>query len=244
MRAKIVDVSRLPSLIHKNCLHCDTPIQVRRVDVQAGLGKYCSVECTRQYRAAHPPPGKSPNLTCAICKKPFYRNNAHQKSQSALYFCSKGCLQKAKATGILVPRHFGTSKYRVVTCLNCKKPFEAPRSKSGGYSRVKYCGPLCSPAAGGIERLEAMTKGEAFQKYGWHAARSHINEKARHKYWRAGKMTVCSRCSYTNHVEVAHIRGIADFSDETPIREINDLSNLLALCRNHHWELDHGLLKL
>jgi predicted restriction endonuclease len=28
------------------------------------------------------------------------------------------------------------------------------------------------------------------------------------------------------------------------LSEVNDLSNLVYLCPNHHWELDNGIIKL
>lgn len=46
------------------------------------------------------------------------------------------------------------------------------------------------------------------------------------------------------HVEIAHIRAVADFSDEDLLSEINHPDNLVGLCPNHHWEYDNGLLNL
>ena len=36
-------------------------------------------------------------------------------------------------------------------------------------------------------------------------------------------------------------KAVADFDDGTLVSEIN---NLIALCPNHHWEYDNGLLEL
>ena len=41
-----------------------------------------------------------------------------------------------------------------------------------------------------------------------------------------------------------HIKPLADFPDMATTAEINHPDNLLWLCRNHHWEFDHGLLVL
>jgi predicted restriction endonuclease len=54
----------------------------------------------------------------------------------------------------------------------------------------------------------------------------------------------CQFCGYDKHVEVCHIKSISSFDLSTTIREINDLSNLIYLCPNCHWELDKGILKL
>lgn len=54
----------------------------------------------------------------------------------------------------------------------------------------------------------------------------------------------CSNCGYDKHVEVCHIKSISSFNNESKISEINDISNLILLCPNCHWELDNGILKL
>lgn len=54
----------------------------------------------------------------------------------------------------------------------------------------------------------------------------------------------CSKCGYMKHVEIAHIEPISSFSDDTLVVDINDINNLIALCPNCHWELDHGQLTI
>ena len=54
----------------------------------------------------------------------------------------------------------------------------------------------------------------------------------------------CKVCAYKNYVEVCHIKAIADFNPTCLINEINNLSNLIYLCPNHHIELDKGILNL
>lgn len=54
----------------------------------------------------------------------------------------------------------------------------------------------------------------------------------------------CLVCGYTHHVELAHIRAISTFPLTTTLQVVNDPSNVLGLCPNHHWEFDHGLLTL
>lgn len=56
---------------------------------------------------------------------------------------------------------------------------------------------------------------------------------------RSGRPKVCAECGYSNHVEICHIKGIAEHSPDTKVSEINDLSNLIYLCPNHHWEFDN-----
>lgn len=52
----------------------------------------------------------------------------------------------------------------------------------------------------------------------------------------------CKKCGYDKHVEVCHIKPIGSFDLDTKIFIINDQKNIVLLCRNCHWELDHGML--
>ena len=63
-----------------------------------------------------------------------------------------------------------------------------------------------------------------------HARRTLINSKIPKK---------CHICQYDKHAEACHRKPIEKFSPDTVIRIINDLSNLVWLCPNHHWEYDH-----
>ena len=51
-------------------------------------------------------------------------------------------------------------------------------------------------------------------------------------------------CGYDKHYEIAHIKPVSDFEDDALITEINSIDNLIALCPNHHWEFDNGLLNI
>ena len=75
-------------------------------------------------------------------------------------------------------------------------------------------------------------------------ANAWIRKLARRAYFGSDKPKRCSRCGYSKHIEVCHVKSIQDFSDNTPMSEVNALDNLVALCPNCHWELDHGLLSL
>lgn len=54
----------------------------------------------------------------------------------------------------------------------------------------------------------------------------------------------CQYCNYSSHVELAHIKAISSWDDNTPLGIINSPDNILVLCPNHHWEFDNNLLKL
>ena len=52
----------------------------------------------------------------------------------------------------------------------------------------------------------------------------------------------CVVCGYSKHVDICHKKSIHKFPDTALVKEVNDKNNLVKLCRNHHWEFDHGLL--
>lgn len=49
----------------------------------------------------------------------------------------------------------------------------------------------------------------------------------------------CDECGWDYHVEVCHIKAIADHPDDTVVSVVNDRSNLKLLCPNCHWMFDH-----
>jgi 5-methylcytosine-specific restriction endonuclease McrA len=73
--------------------------------------------------------------------------------------------------------------------------------------------------------------------------RSRLREDARAVYL-ANAPYQCVNCGYAKHIEVCHKRSLASFPDDTPISVVNSPSNLVGLCPNCHWELDHGHLQL
>jgi predicted restriction endonuclease len=70
-----------------------------------------------------------------------------------------------------------------------------------------------------------------------------IREDARRKYLASGLSKDCIVCGYFKHFDVCHIKDICSFTGDILISEINDISNLIALCKNHHWEMDRDLLE-
>ena len=60
---------------------------------------------------------------------------------------------------------------------------------------------------------------------------------------KAKLVTECEHCGYDKHVEVCHIKPIADFPLDTKLSVINSEPNILSLCPKCHWESDHQLVK-
>lgn len=93
--------------------------------------------------------------------------------------------------------------------------------------------------------LHEMTKRELREHQpSYHYFKLKIDINARKLYKKSGSPYICKVCGYAHHVQICHIKDVKDFEDSALIAEINSLNNLVALCPNHHWEFDHGLLKL
>ena len=96
--------------------------------------------------------------------------------------------------------------------------------------------------ADGYARIMDMTKGDFFKRS--KSARSSIRRLAVNVYKRSGGEDKCFICGYSYHIEVCHKKPVSRFRKDTLIKEINSIGNLVGLCRNHHWELDAGILKI
>jgi len=62
--------------------------------------------------------------------------------------------------------------------------------------------------------------------------------------WTHGLLKQCAICNYSMHVDACHRKAINSFPDDALIQEINNTTNLIGLCKNHHWEFDHGFLNI
>jgi hypothetical protein len=137
---------------------------------------------------------------------------------SSKRFCSKSCSCKG------IKRR----KRKVWICVECGK--EAP-------SRRSRCA-ACFAGAG----IARKTIGEYRSKRNDSNRYAEVREHAR----RVAHVLPdkCLVCGYDKSVVVCHKIPIPEFSDDTLVSVVNALSNLVKLCRNHHWEYDKGLLNI
>lgn len=143
-------------------------------------------------------------------------------------------------------------------CLNCNEGILPKSTKLNEVLVKKFCNHSCSAAFNNksrkkekivkeVQKKELVlnyTKEDLKNKYkdNWWKARIPIARKARKIYNSSDKPKQCMMCGYNLHYEVCHIKPVSDFEETTTVKEINDLDNLIAFCRNCHWEYDNGLL--
>jgi len=75
-------------------------------------------------------------------------------------------------------------------------------------------------------------------------ANAWIRKLARKAYFASDEPLCCCKCGYTKHFEICHVQPIQGFPPDIPMSVVNSPENLVALCPNCHWELDHSLLSL
>lgn len=175
-----------------------------------------------------------PNL-CTYCNKGIIAGES-EKLYDVLRkrFCDHTCAARhVNRNRTRNPRRAESKGRR---CSKCEVLFTVTR-KGDKMPGDKLCSG-CKP-----KDIASYSKEELFNtRPNWQAARSAIQKHARTSYQNSGLAQKCLECGYSAHVEVCHIKPVSSFKEDALVSEINNVSNLVALCRNHHWEFDHGVL--
>lgn len=123
---------------------------------------------------------------------------------------------------------------KVRCCKKCNGPYTLKES----YSKycLKYRGETRKENDTGAKTIGhyRMKNGDVHPSWLMSEIRSHCRIVNR------GRTQACQVCGYDFYVEHAHIRAVSEFSDTTLVRDVNDLSNVLLLCPNHHKEFDRS----
>lgn len=168
----------------------------------------------------------NPNV-CLNCGKPIYCEVGKVLSEiKKKKFCNHSCSASYNNSHREKKEYF---------CTKC--------GKSIGFGYDIHRRTLCDECNPNNVDWDKITYGEVKAKRGYQV-NSRIRELARTKYFNTYNNPSCKFCGYDKHVEIHHIKGISTFSDDTPISVINDLSNLIAVCPNHHWELENGYISI
>lgn len=155
-------------------------------------------------------------------------------------FCSRSCAAKFNNT------KFPKQRPQLISapCERCGETVEFKKKRGGGYMYRRFCASCVVPAmleARGRTAIENKTKGQIRSECkNYTDFNSRITTHARRIFRLSGKPYKCEKCGYSLHAEVCHVVDIKDFPDETLIERINCIENLVSLCRNCHWEFDHG----
>ena len=200
-------------------------------------------------------------LTCSSCDTSFSRRKAQvlyskRTTPNAKIFCSKQC------------QNLGAVTSSLYFCANCKKEFKRVPSSLTKVINV-FCSQSCAATFNNTRYPKRLPEGVCYicntsiskQKRVCKGCTLDINQAtlkdllrvgtykydrihSRASYIRKERPKLCERCGYTRHVEVCHIRPVSSFGMNDKLSEINSRDNLLLLCPNCHWELDHPEVSL
>jgi hypothetical protein len=204
------------------CMACGKQFYVK---VRGLPPKYCSEGCGKNNTQT-----KRTMITCANCSKEFMGTTRETRPSK---YCSKKCANEAKV-GIAsrpLPR---IRKGEKRICPRC--------DKNEIFNMETSC-PKCKFEALFDNRAkddyEKVTIADLKARYSITSFHAKVRGHARSIFKRNRRKMICSKCGYTDHVDVCHIKDVKDFAPTASIAEVNDISNLTALCRNHHWEFDN-----
>ena len=210
------------------CLHCTKDFYRVPAEIKRSIKHFCSNDCAQSYRKASKHLYYT-DVECLECSEIFSKRNI-DIAKTPKNFCSRTCA--AKYNNKVKPKRKVEG-----SCKSCNSPI------ASSLSYCKSCSPHIPVVKGKFyyddKTLEEATRnGKKASRY------CQIREYARKVLAKSGRPKSCANCGYDKHVETCHIKSISSFDSTTTIGEINDLSNLIYLCPNCHWELDKGILKV
>lgn len=159
---------------------------------------------------------------CRHCSTEFEKSVEHQ------IYCSSACLNRASQ-----------KRWKMKTKKKCPTCDEMIMKKS---RKCRQCA-ANDRAGDDIKKMtigEYQSRGSIIDKHpSW--KNSHIRGFARS--WNKNLLSIgCQKCGYSKHVEIAHIKPVSSFSDNSTLWEVNCPENIFILCPNCHWEFDNRLI--
>lgn len=189
---------------------------------------YCSKQCKDSENQL--------SLSCDYCSTQFTRKKSDIRIDQEHHFCSQKCSNTY--LGI------NSDKAIIRTCKKCQKQYY----KTNTHTSPTVCPTCRENSKNHIETIKNLTLKEYKELYNYsHKHQSLIYSTLRQfcRSWNKHlKQIPCQHCGYSKHIEFCHIKSIADFDDNTTLREINSEHNVAILCPNCHWEFDNNIIKL
>ena len=161
------------------------------------------------------------NVYCANCNRKIIKTQFNLKySKSGNLFCSVKC-------SVIFNNRHRPKKPQYKQC-KCGKQIS---------KRSEYC-KQCNPQFVDWSKRTLIH----MRKLGVYDFHRHLHAYSKSVFKQSGNKRICLNCGYNKHTDVCHIKSIREFDPSTSMTVVNDISNLVPLCKNCHWELDHGYL--
>ena len=177
-------------------------------------------------------------VKCENCQVSFQKAE-NQIKRTAHNFCSCSCSVSFNRRG--KPSNNSATPR---TCLLCKKTFFARKP----HRSTKFCPNCMNGKATRIEYHKSLTlayiRSQTHLK-GHHPSWIYAQVRQFNRIWNKSLIAAgCKICGYRLHVELCHLRALSEFPLTATLGEVNHSSNVVPLCRNHHWEFDNGFISL
>jgi DNA-directed RNA polymerase subunit RPC12/RpoP len=211
------------------CNYCGYLIEVR-VDEQVSDTKkrrFCNQTCKELHHAS----GimrRGPDETVHTAKKVVSKRKKFSTSVKTPYGKCERCGSRVFYRSHTTKLGFYKSRQY---CDECLKVIRSEASKKGNGKNA-----LPKP-------IVEYTKGELLDLKGYTRYKNLLIKHANKTFDESGRERVCVKCGYSL-VDICHIKDVSDFSEDSLIKEINDIANLVALCPTHHREFDKKLFNL
>lgn len=208
----------MKSTVQCKCSFCEKPLE--RITAEFKRSKtqtfFCNAVCRTSYKK------NKITCTCINCGENVERTPSAIRGN---IFCTRSCAAKYNNSISM-----GSKRKKSKKCQICSELILSDRTYCKQCYSEKHC-------------LDEKTLFEVTKHKGKLASKfSGVRGNARIIYRDNNLPKCCFLCGYNKHIEICHIKSISSFPETALIKEINSIENLVALCRNHHWELDHELL--
>ena len=216
-----------------NCKECDRRFYKSPQQILKHPNNFCSRSCAATYNNKGQQRNPPKSFKCECCNIFYIRTLNHRNEK----FCSRDCLIKMRNLNKQNTIKKKNKNYKKKQCATCTNVIHFYSIHCG------QCHMLTER-----EIIRNTTLNEYHQKIsvlGKHP--SWINAQIRqfNRSWNKELTKLpCAYCTYDKHVELAHIKAVTSFDGHNTIGEVNELPNIIQLCRNCHWEFDNGLLSI
>lgn len=175
---------------------------------------------------------------CITCRKDARKRDHNKpctrcgKTTTNPKFCSRSC-SVTVANSVNPKRKIGSCK----DCGKVRYTYSRPRCKS---CQNKWAAEVAERNYAEWTLGDMRGSGTANFKSRY----PYIRRLSRKAYLASDKVKACLVCGYDIHFDVAHIKDVKSFPESATVAEVNHIDNLIALCKNHHWEFDNGFLSI
>lgn len=152
--------------------------------------------------------------------------NCNKETKNPKY-CCRSC--SATITGKLFPKR--KSKKKCIKCDSFVKHYQTKYCNEHIKTYSKSNDPKNTTIGEYKNRISVKNKHPSW-------INSHIRGFARTWLKHLTKLP-CAKCGYDKHVELAHIKSVSSYSDNTLLSIVNSEDNVIQLCPNCHWEFDN-----